>query len=46
MYGLLFHREPEPDKIGEYQNKAYVDLLVQAILRSSEFKSLNRQFEI
>lgn len=46
LYGLLFHREPEPDKVDEHENKTHVDLLVEGILRSAEFRSLNRQFEV
>lgn len=46
LYGLLFHREPAPDNVDAYENKTCVDLLVQGILRSDEFRSLNRKFEM
>jgi hypothetical protein len=45
LYALLFHREPEPDKLKDYANKADVDLLVEGILRSSEYRTLSRQFD-
>jgi len=46
LYTLLFHREPERDKVAEYQGKTHLDLVVEGMFRSSEFRSLNEQFEI
>jgi len=46
IYALLFHREPDGDTVEQHASKTPIDLLVEGILRSSEFRSLTERFPV
>jgi len=44
VYALLCHREPESEIIARHEGSTHIDLLVEGVVRSPEFRALQQQF--